>query len=77
VPVVAENAWGWTEMIRHGETGLLCDNPPNFSSALVRLANDELFRVSLARNARRAVERLADPQRLGAHWARLFADLGD
>jgi glycosyltransferase involved in cell wall biosynthesis len=76
VPVVAENRFGWPEMIRHGETGLLCDTPADFTAALARLAADEPYRMQLAENARRAVEAMADPALLGRQWRELFEKVG-
>jgi hypothetical protein len=76
VPIVAEARWGWLEMIRHGATGLLCDTPADFANALTRLANDEPLRLSLAANARKAVEELTDPGTLLPAWRALFNSLG-
>lgn len=76
VPIVAERRWGWLEMIRDGETGLLCDTPDDFSNALTRLAENDVLRLSLAENARQAVEEFTDRQRLAEQWLQLLWDLG-
>lgn len=76
VPVVAPNAWGWREMIRHGETGLLADTDEDISRLATELAYDEPLRERLATQARRAlVETLANPEDQAARWFDLFFSL--
>lgn len=76
VPIVAQNQWGWREMIRHGETGYLADNDDDIVSYASRLAADEELRRAMAQRARRALEEdLANPELLWAAWRRLFAAL--
>jgi hypothetical protein len=77
VPVVAERRWGWLEMIEDGVTGMLCDTPSDFVNALARLANDEPFRLAIVENARKAVEKMTDPNRLGTQWVDLFQTMED
>ncbi len=75
VPLVVQNLWGWREMIRHGETGFLCDNDQDFAFYLALLARDEGLRLRIADNARSAVEQLADPAVIGRQWQQLFESL--
>ncbi len=76
VAVVAEDRWGWPEMVRHGETGLLADTPDELAASLDRLAGDEPFRLELVHRARAALEgELAHPEALFAGWKRLFEEL--
>lgn len=56
VPVIAENRWGWPEMIRHGETGYLCNNNAEIIEYSRRLARDEKHRLQIARRARSVLE---------------------
>jgi len=73
VPIVAENRWGWKEMIRHGETGLLADTHDEMAYLAAHLAYDEALRRDLAHRARRALEEdLANPAVLWSAWQRLF-----
>lgn len=52
VPIVAQNEWGWREMIEHGVTGFLgsCDEELAHYAAL--LAYDEKLRLRIAHAAR-------------------------
>jgi hypothetical protein len=76
VPIIAENRWGWREMIRHGQTGYLADREDDLVACAERLAHDEELRLSIARQARRSLEEeLAEPTALGRAWRDLFAGL--
>jgi glycosyltransferase involved in cell wall biosynthesis len=76
VPVVADNRGGWREMIRHGETGYLCDSEEQFAYYTARLAYDEAHRLEIVRQARQALEtQLAHPQTIWAQWRQLLAGL--
>lgn len=69
VPVVAQNRWGWKEMIRHGETGFLADSHDEMAYHAARLAYDEDLRIAIAHRARRELEeRLAHPAALWSGW---------
>jgi len=73
VPIVVQHRWGWREMIRHGQTGYLCDNDDQLAFYTARLAYDEDLRMEMARQARKAVEEeLANPEEIWAGWKRLF-----
>jgi len=76
VPVVAENRWGWREMIRHGQTGFLADNADELAFQAARLAGDEEFRIRIAGRARRVLEEeLANPLAIWAGWKELLEGL--
>ncbi len=76
VPVVAENRWGWPEMIRHGQTGYLCSSDEELAYHTARLAYDEHHRMEIVHRARRVLEeRLARPQAIWAGWRQLLARL--
>ncbi len=73
VPIVAENRWGWREMIRHGETGYLADSDDGLALYATRLARDESCRQDMARHARRVLEEeLANPEVLWSGWRRVL-----
>jgi glycosyltransferase involved in cell wall biosynthesis len=76
VPIVTQNQWGWREMIRHGETGFLCDTDEELAHWTAVLAHDEDRRLAIATAARQAVEQLADPATIWAGWRKLFASVG-
>jgi hypothetical protein len=76
VPVVAQNRWGWKEMIRHGETGFLADSHDELAHYAARMAYDEDLRMDIIHRARRALEKqLADPAAIWSGWQRLFESL--
>jgi len=78
VPIVAEDDFGWPEMIEHGTSGLLgrCDQELSYYAA--RLAYDEPYRLEMALAARRRLsEVLARPRTLWRRWRRLFEQLAD
>lgn len=73
VPLVVDNRGGWREMIRHGETGFLCDSDDDFAFHTGRLARNEELRRHVAYQARRDLERrLAEPKTLAAGWREVF-----
>ena len=76
VAVVAENRWGWREMIRHGRTGYLADSDDELAFYAARLACDESLRLEIVHNARRVLEEeLAHPETIWANWQKLFEGL--
>lgn len=73
VPIVAENRWGWREMIRHGQTGYLADTDDELAFYSARLAYDEDHRMEILHRARKVLEEdLVDPASLWAGWRKLF-----
>lgn len=77
VPIVAQNEWGWREMIDHGVTGFLGSDDRELAHFAAMLANDEKLRLRIALNARDRLETaLAEPCQLWARWHALFAALG-
>ena len=76
VPVVAQNDWGWREMIEHGVTGFLGSDDCELAHFAAMLAHDEELRLQIARNARQRIEtELADPRTLWTKWQSLFRGL--
>ncbi len=73
VPVVAQNEWGWKEMIEHGVTGFLGSDDCELAHYTAMLAHDEELRLQIALQARqRLVEELANPEVIWGGWQRLF-----
>ena len=76
VPIVAQNEWGWREMIEHGVTGFLGGSDEELAHWAATLAYDEERRLQVARAARERLETdLANPDILWAGWRRLFESL--
>ncbi|MFH1265977.1 MAG: glycosyltransferase [Planctomycetota bacterium] len=77
VPIVAENKWGWREMIRHGQTGYLASTDDETAYYAARLAYDEDHRLQIVHPARQALQdELAHPEETWAGWQRLFEEMG-
>jgi hypothetical protein len=73
VPIVAENAGGWPEMVENGRSGLLYDNPLEMAYQIARLAYDEDLRQSIISEARfRLTQHIAEPERIWGLWRDLF-----
>lgn len=76
VPVVAQNLWGWREMIEHGVTGFLADNDCELAHYTAVLAYDEPFRLRIAKQAReRLVDELCSESVVSGLWSSLFSFL--
>jgi glycosyltransferase involved in cell wall biosynthesis len=77
VPVVAQNDWGWREMIEHGVTGFLGGNDCELAHYTAMLAHDEDLRQRIVHAAHdRLVNHLANPDVIWEAWKRLFRSLG-
>ena len=69
VAVVADDRGGWTEMIRHGETGYLCGSDDELAYYTARLAYDRQHRLEMIHRARHVLEtELADPHAIWSQW---------
>ena len=76
VPIVAQDLWGWREMLVDGQTGFLTNSDEEMAFRLAQLAYDEQLRQAIIERARAQVHDLACPERIGKQWVRLFASLG-
>jgi glycosyltransferase involved in cell wall biosynthesis len=78
VPIVAQNEWGWREMIDHGTTGFLANDDCELAHYAAMLAHDEELRLQIAVNARqRLTDVLAQPESFVASWKGLFHDIAE
>ena len=75
VPIVAQNQWGWKEMLIDGQTGFLANSDEEMAFRLAELASDEDTRAAIIQRARARVHDLACPERIGKQWTRLFSSL--
>jgi hypothetical protein len=77
VPVVAQNEWGWREMIEHGVTGFLGSDDCELAHYTAMLAHDEDLRQRIINAAReRLINELANPDVIWKAWKQLFRSVG-
>jgi hypothetical protein len=70
--VIAQNDWGWTEMIEHEVTGYLGNDVFEMAHYASVLAYDEKKRMAMSAAARRRMEGLSDPKTLAQGWKSLI-----
>lgn len=76
VPVVAQNEWGWQEMIEHGVTGFLGNDDCELAHYAAMLAHDEELRMQIAAQARqRLIDELAHPETIAEKWLQMYQGL--
>jgi len=76
VPLVVQNKWGWREMIRHNDTGFLCEDKPGDVADIVReLAINEDYRLSICESARKQAERFASDEEVWPKWREMLETL--
>lgn len=77
VPIVAQNAWGWREMLEQGVTGFLGSDDCELAHFAALLAHDEALRQRIVQAARaRLVDELANPHVIWERWRTLWHLLG-
>jgi glycosyltransferase involved in cell wall biosynthesis len=74
IPVVATNAGGVPELIKHGETGILVPprNPDAIAAAVNFLLADPMRRMQIGESGRMAVRKMFDPQRMIREYEALY-----
>jgi CRISPR/Cas system-associated endonuclease Cas1 len=76
VPIVAQNLWGWREMIEHGVSGFLGNDDCELAHYTAMLTHDEELRQRIIRAAYdRLLHELANPEVIWDRWKRLFHSL--
>jgi len=76
VPIVSAIGYN-LELIRHGETGFLCETPQDWDHALCQAIEDAGLRQRVALAARAEVEQRFDPAGIAAEMARLLREVID
>jgi len=74
-PLVVDNRGGWKSMIRHGETGFLCNTPRDFIYYGSRLAYDLDLRYKMAEAARAAAAEMCYLETSESSWKKVFNSL--
>lgn len=75
VPIIADNAGGWVDMIEHGETGYLVNSSLEAVDTLITLATNEVKRASIIQNSYDRLGVLADSLSIHSSWLNLFNSL--
>ena len=76
VPVVAQNDWGWREMIEHGVTGFLGSDDCELAHYAAMLAHDEDLRMQIIDNAhKRLIDEHASPEKIWQNWKAVFENV--
>jgi hypothetical protein len=76
VPIVAQNQWGWQNMIEHGVTGFLGRDDQELAHYVTTLANNEELRQQIIQNAhKKMIQELANPEKIWNNWDRVFGNL--
>jgi hypothetical protein len=76
VPIVAQNQWGWREMVDHGHTGYLAANDTEMQFYLAKLAYDDDLRQSMAAEARERLWDISSPEVLWPKWQAMLRSIG-
>ncbi|MHA7887791.1 glycosyltransferase family 4 protein [Roseicyclus sp.] len=74
VPVVSAIGYN-LELIRHGETGFLCESLEDWERSLARAIEDAVLRQRVALAARAEVEARFDPATIAAEMARVLREV--
>lgn len=74
LPVVATNVGGVPDIVRHGETGFLCEpeNLDGLAASLAQLVKNRMLRTEMGKRARNFVENNHSLQRLPAYLSGLY-----
>lgn len=78
VGVVAQDEWGWQEMVIHGETGFLGYRDCELAHWAATMAYDETLRLKIINNAyARLRDELANPKVIFDAWQKVFEQIGE
>ena len=80
VPIVAQGQWGWREMIKHGENGLLAQLKNEFDELAyfcAELAYNEDRRQELIHSAYEWVKDTCDPSKIWPEWEHMIKELSE
>lgn len=68
VPIVAENNFGWREMVEHGVSGMLGGSWQEIGDMAAELARDEPKRLDMAAAGRERLKTICDPEQIWTGW---------
>lgn len=75
IPAVVFPYGGLSELVRHGENGLVVKTAVEYRDAIESLANDRALRERLSRGARKWAEEECSPDRWAQRWQDVFESL--
>jgi glycosyltransferase involved in cell wall biosynthesis len=73
--LIVDNRGGWRQMVKHGETGWLCDHERDFIYYASKMAYEPELRREMAERARQHGLELGGLQASMESWAALFAEI--
>ncbi len=76
VPLIVQAKWGWREMVRHQETGFLCESDEESEYFAAKLAYEPQYRMSIIVAAREQVEQEhANKEKIWEGWKALLESM--
>lgn len=73
--LIVDNRGGWKQMVRHGETGWLCDHERDFIYYASRMAYEPNLRADMAEAARTRGEALGSLSASSASWEEVLEEI--
>jgi glycosyltransferase involved in cell wall biosynthesis len=70
--LIVDNRGGWRQMVTHGETGWLCDDPRDFIYYASKMAYEKELRAEMAERARARCAELSGLERSIESWREFF-----
>lgn len=70
--LIVDNRGGWKDMVRHGETGWLCDHARDFIYYASKMAYEPNLRLEMAERAKLRGEELGGLEASVASWQEVF-----
>lgn len=73
--LIVDNRGGWQQMVKHGETGWLCDNQNDFIYYASKMAYEPNLRDDMAAAARDRGQWLGSLDQSIASWEEVFSKI--
>jgi hypothetical protein len=73
--LIVDNRGGWRQMVKHGETGWICDHERDFIYYASKMAYEPELRRDMAERARKHGMELGGLQASMESWAAVFAEI--
>jgi len=76
VPLIVDNKGGWPELVKHGETGWLCNNEREFSYYSSRMAYEREEYLKMMNNGRKWLQEHWSMDAAKKNWTKFFKHIG-